>query len=105
MFTMGGLTFLQPGDTLLAEQHLKLTAADVLFISPTEHNMRVDHSALLINAIEPAFIFPQHFDTYVPTEENSYWTVGYPDELKAALSAEMQKRFHKLEQGQVFVIA
>ncbi len=38
------------------------------------------------------------------TEASRYWTVGYPDELKAALPRRMQDRFHKLAQGEVYAI-
>ena len=51
-----------------------------------------------------ATIYTQHFGTYRSTDQNSFWTVGYPDELRAALSPEMQGRFHKLDQGVIFRI-
>ena len=59
LFTIGGKKFLQPGDTVLLQEHLNLTNVDVLFVSPTVHNMYIDRSAILINAIEPDYIFPQ----------------------------------------------
>jgi L-ascorbate 6-phosphate lactonase len=99
-----GKRILHPGDSVLTEQHLGLKNIDVLFVSPTVHNMYVDRSMILINRLEPAYIFPQHFGTYIQTEENSFWTRGYPDELKLRLSRELQQRFHKLLQGQMFVI-
>ena len=104
LFTLGGARFLQPGDTVLLHQHLELSGVDVLFCSPTDHNMHVARSAILINALEPAHVFPQHFGTYVETDANRYWTKGYPDELKAVLPRPMQERFHKLAQGEVYVI-
>lgn len=104
LITFGGKTFLQPGDTVLLHDHLELTDVDVLFVSPTVHNMYLDRSAILINTLEPAYIFPQHFDTYTQTNENRFWTKGYPDELQAALPKPMQARFHKLAQGEVFVV-
>ena len=76
----------------------------VLFVSPTLHNMHLAASKTLIDTIAPDHIFPQHFGTYEPNEQNSYWTVGYPDELKASLSTELQDSFHKLEPGRVFTI-
>jgi len=33
-----------------------------------------------------------------------YRTKGYPDELETVLPRPMQERFHKLDQGEVFVI-
>jgi hypothetical protein len=89
---------------VLLHQHLELSGVDVLFVSPTDHNMHVERSALLVNALEPEHIFPQHFGTYVETDANRYWTKGYPDELKTVLPRRMQERFHKLAQGQVYVI-
>jgi L-ascorbate metabolism protein UlaG (beta-lactamase superfamily) len=103
--TLGGLTFLQPGDTLLLDEHMDHAGVDVLFVSPTEHNMLVDHAAMLINALQPRFVFPQHFDTYVPDEQNSFWTIGYPDELRAALPPPLRERYHRLTQGEAFALA
>ncbi len=99
-----GMRFLQPGDSVLLEEHLGLQNIDVLFVSPTVHNMYIDRSMILINRLEPAFIFPQHFGTYRSTEENAFWTRGYPDELKARLSRQLQQRYHKLRQGEQFLV-
>ena len=89
---------------MLTEEHLGLKRIDVLFVSPTVHNMYVDRSMILINKLEPAYIFPQHFGTYAQTDENEFWTRGYPDELKLRLSGELQKRYHKLRIGGMFTI-
>ncbi len=99
-----GKRFLHPGDSVLTEQHLGLKNIDVLFISPTVHNMYIDRSMILINRLEPAYIFPQHFGTFVVKDDNAFWTRGYPDELKLRLSAALQKRYHKLAQGEMFLI-
>jgi L-ascorbate metabolism protein UlaG (beta-lactamase superfamily) len=104
VFEMGGKRLLQPGDSVLTEQHLGLKGIDVLFVSPTVHNMYIDRSQMLINRLEPAYIFPQHHGTYQQTDENSFWTRGYPDELRLRLSGELQKRYHKLRQGRKFVL-
>jgi hypothetical protein len=66
--------------------------------------MRVQRSAILINALEPGHILPQHFGTYLETDANRYWTKGYPDELEAMLPRQMRERFHKLAQGEVYVV-
>jgi L-ascorbate metabolism protein UlaG (beta-lactamase superfamily) len=106
LLTVGGRTLFQPGDTVLLQDHLEdLGGVGVLFVSPTLHNMHIAASRTLIETIRPEFVFPQHFGTYRPTDQNSYWTIGYPDELRAALSPEMQQRFHKLDQGAIFRIA
>ena len=104
VLTIQGKRFLHPGDSVLTEEHLSLNQIDVLFISPTVHNMFTDRSMILINHLEPEYIFPQHFDTYRQTPDNMFWTKGYPDELKLKLSKSLQKRYHKLSQGEMFVI-
>ncbi len=105
LLTISGKTLFQPGDSVLTQKHLDLEDVDVLFVSPTSHNMAVRPASMLIEALRPRWIFPQHFDTYKKTPENDFWTVGHPDELRAALEADLQKRYHKLRQGEVFTIA
>jgi hypothetical protein len=83
---------------------MMLKGLDVLFVSPTDHNMRVGPASILIDALKPRWIFPQHFDTYAVTGQNAFWTVGYPDELRDALPDALRKRYHKLKQGEVFAI-
>lgn len=97
-------TILQPGDSVLLQDQLALKGVDAMFVSPTDHNMHIGPASLLINTLAPSHVFPQHFGTYVQTPDNEFWTRGYPDELKAALPPEMQKRYHKLRQGEVFVL-
>ena len=104
IFTVGQLKFFHPGDSVLTEEHLGLKGIDVLFVSPTVHNMYIDRSMILINRLQPAHIFPQHFGTYVETDDNSFWTHGYPDELRLRLSRDLQQRYHKLRQGEMFTI-
>ena len=104
LLTVGGKRILQPGDTVLLQQHLELEPVQVLFVSPTVHNTYIDRSVILINHLEPEYVFPQHFGTYREAEDNLFWTRGYPDELKSALPPKLRPRFHKLHQGQVFEI-
>lgn len=101
LLTLAGKRLLQPGDTVLLEEHLELDGVDVLFVSPTEHNMQIDQAALFIETLKPACVLPQHFGTYEQTPENEFWTRGYPDELADALSAERRASYHKLQQGEV----
>jgi len=100
LIQLGNKTFLQPGDSVLLEDHLFLKHVDVLFFSPTEHNMHVDPSVILINELEPEYILPQHRDTYRVTPENRFWTTAYPNEVKLRLSKPLQDRFHMLKQGE-----
>ena len=102
--TLAGKRILQPGDSVLLQDHLECQDIHMLFVSPTEHNTHIEDSITLITTIDPDYIFPQHFGTYHQTEQNAYWTRGYPDELKAALPLSLQKRFYKLGQGEVFTI-
>lgn len=104
VFETGGKRFLEPGDSVLTEEHLSLRNIDVLFVSPTVHNMYVDRSTILINHLQPAYIFAQHFGTYKEIEEELFWRRGYPDELKLQLTPDLQRRYHKLAQGQMFEI-
>jgi len=99
-----GKRFLHPGDSVLTEEHLNLKNIDVLFVSPTVHNMYIDRAMILINRLQPGYIFPQHFGTYQEVEAQAFWRHGYPDELKMRLSQDLQKRYHRLQQGQIYEI-
>jgi L-ascorbate metabolism protein UlaG (beta-lactamase superfamily) len=99
VITMGGKRFLQMGDSVLLEDQLFLKDIDVLFFSPTEHNTYIERSVILINTLEPEYIFPQHRDTFKVTAENRFWTNAYPYEVKIRLSKSLQERYHILEMG------
>ncbi|TFG95135.1 MAG: MBL fold metallo-hydrolase [Calditrichales bacterium] len=100
LITLGGKRLLQMGDTVLLEDHQYLKSVDVLFFSPTEHNTHIDPSVILINELNPQYIFPQHRETFRVTPENRYWTSAYPYEVKMRLSKETQKNYHILKMGQ-----
>lgn len=104
LIMLGGKRFLQPGDSVLLEDHLFLDHVDVLFFSPTEHNMHIDRSVILINELEPDYILPQHRDTFKVTPENRYWTSAYPYEIKLLLSKPLQERYHILDMGEKLII-
>lgn len=72
LITIDGKRFLQPGDTYLLEDHLFLDSVDVLFFSPTEHNMYIDRSVILINTLNPDYIFSQHHSTVVVNESTRF---------------------------------
>jgi L-ascorbate metabolism protein UlaG (beta-lactamase superfamily) len=99
VITMGGKRFLQMGDSVLLEDQLFLENIDVLFFSPTEHNTYIERSVILINTLEPEYIFPQHRDTFKVTPENRFWTNAYPYEVKLRLSKSLQDRYYILEMG------
>jgi L-ascorbate 6-phosphate lactonase len=104
LLTINGKTFLQPGDTYLLEDHLFIKKVNVLFFSPTEHNMYIDPSVILINTLDPDYIFPQHHSTIAVNEANRFWAKGYPDEVKIRLSQSLKDRYHILKPGDKMVI-
>ena len=104
LLTISGKTYLQPGDTYLLEDHLFIKKVNVLFFSPTEHNMYIDPSVILINTLDPDYIFPQHHSTIAVNENNRFWAKGYPDEVKIRLSQSLQSRYHILKPGDKMVI-
>lgn len=104
LLTINGTTFLQPGDTYLLEDHLFLKKVNVLFFSPTEHNMYIDPSVILINTLNPDYIFPQHHSTIAVNEENRFWAKGYPDEVKIRLTQSLKDKYHILKPGGKFEI-
>jgi L-ascorbate 6-phosphate lactonase len=97
-----GMRLYQPGDTVLLDDHLELKDIDVLFVSPTTHNMHIDDSVQLVQALGPSHVFAQHFGTYVESEPNSFWTRGYPEQLGAALPEDMRLRYTIPEMGRVY---
>ena len=104
VMTIGGKTFLQPGDSYLLEDHLFLKKVNVLFFSPTEHNMYIDRSVFLINALDPDYIFPQHHSTIAVDEGNRFWAKGYPEEVKIRLSQPLKTKYHILKPGEKRII-
>ncbi len=99
LITLDGTTFLQPGDSVLLEDHLFLEHVDVLFFSPTEHNMYIDRSVLLINTLDPDYILPQHHGSMEYDEPNRFWAKGYPAEVRLRLSEPLRDRYHIVEPG------
>ena len=80
-FSFGGLTFYQPGDTVLLEEHLEMRGVDVLFLSPTEHNTWIENSLRMVRAIQPGKVIFQHHSTYHEAPDNLFWTHGYVQEV------------------------
>jgi len=91
-FTLAGLRFYQPGDTLLLEEHLGMLGTDVLFVSPTEHNMGVENAVRLIRMLKPGKVILQHHSTYREQPDNLFWSHGYVQELLHALSPNERAR-------------
>ena len=99
LIEIGGKTFLQPGDSYLLEDHLFLKNVDVLFFSPTEHNMYIDRSVILINTLNPDYILPQHHSTIIVDEQSRFWAKGYPEEVKIRLSQDLKQKYHIMKEG------
>ena len=100
-----GFSLYQPGDTVLLEEHFDMKGLDLAFFSPTEHNMHIENSALYLSLLDPGACIPQHYDSYAVTDENAFWTKGFPDEVYAILPEELKKRFIKPEgQGRVITL-
>ena len=99
-----GITLFHPGDSVLLEEHFYLPNVDILMISPTEHNTNIDQSLILIEQLDPKFIFPQHRDTYVEDDSNYFWTHANDKELYEALDEKFKKRWYSLKQGEFFTI-
>jgi hypothetical protein len=59
---------------------------------------------ILINELKPDYILPQHRGTFEVTEQNRYWTTGYPYEVKLRLSKQLQKNYYVLEMGEKIII-
>ena len=66
--------------------------------------MYIDRSLILINALDPDYIFPQHHSTIAINEENRFWAKGYPDEVKIRLSKSIKDRYHILKPGDRMII-
>lgn len=104
VLTIGGKTFLQPGDSYLLEDHLFLKKVNVLFFSPTEHNMYIDRSVILINTLDPDYVFPQHHSTIAYDDSNRFWAKGYPDEVRILLSQRLKDKYHIFKPGEKMTI-
>jgi len=91
-FQFAGQWFYEPGDTVLLEEHFQMPPVDVLFVSPTEHNMGVENALRFIRLIRPGKIILQHHSTYREEPDNLFWTHGFLQELLAALTEEELKK-------------
>lgn len=99
-----GKRILQPGDTVLLQEHLETVGIDVLFVSPTEHNTHIEGSIAMIESIRPLKIFAQHFNTYRIDGENAFWTKGYPEMLYDRLPIRYRERFTIPKPEEVFSV-
>ena len=102
LVTAGKWKLFHPGDSVLLEEHFELPELDILMVSPTEHNMHVRQSKVLIEKTNPRYIFPQHRDTYGITDSNYFWTRACDNELYEALEDTYKQKFHTLKQGERF---
>lgn len=96
-----GFRIYQPGDTVLLHEHFEMPSPDLAFFSPTEHNMHITNSLRFLGLLHPRFILPQHYDSYTVTEDNAFWTRGFPDEVYVALPPDLRRGYRKPKQGEV----
>ena len=68
------------------------------------HYLNIITSVILINELEPEYIFPQHRDTFHVTVQNRYWTTAYTYEVKFRLSEQLQKNYYVMEMGEKIII-
>ena len=61
--------------------------------------MYIEPSVILINSLDPDYIFPQHHSTVAIDTENRFWAKGYPDEVKIRLSQSLKDRYYILMPG------
>jgi L-ascorbate metabolism protein UlaG (beta-lactamase superfamily) len=101
---LGGKTVMQPGDSVLLEDHLRVKHVNALLFSPTEHNWLIDDSVTAIQTLEPDVILPQHRDTYPATERDAFWAKGYPYEVKSRLPSELRKRYRVVAMGEMVLV-
>lgn len=104
VMNFGGFSIMQPGDTVLLQEHLEMSDIDILFVSPTEHNTHLEGSKNMIESIRPKYILAQHFGTYTVNDKNYFWTRGFPDELCELLPESLQKGFYKPVQGETILL-
>ena len=104
LLTIGTKRLFHPGDTVLLQEHLTIKDIDLLFVSATEHNTHIEGSVTLIESIKPSKIIAQHFGTYPVTEKNAFWTTGYEEDLKKALTVEYRQRYTIPKPGEIYRI-
>jgi L-ascorbate 6-phosphate lactonase len=97
LIDLGGRRVFHPGDSILQQRQLALQGVDVLLVSVSEHNTWIENSARLIEALRPRLALPMHYDTYT---KQIFWTLGFPEEVRARLSPELRERFRPVRQGE-----
>jgi hypothetical protein len=98
--------FVMPESCLAKAHELKIPESRIVVAKPRVplHNMYIDPSVILINTLNPDFIFPQHHSTIAVNDSNRFWAKGYPDEVKIRLSQSLKDKYHILKPGDQFVI-
>lgn len=100
-----GVRIVQPGDSVLLQEHLDIPPVDVLFVSTTEHTMGARQAQRWVEAVEPKHIFAQHFGTYAANAENAFWTKGNEQALGKALPPALRRRYTVPEYMRVYTPA
>ncbi len=95
-----GLTLWHPDDTDLLEEHLEVTAIDVLLLPIAPHVLATEGAARLANSTGARYIIPCHYGTYV---SDVYWCTGDPEAVAAGIE-EAEARVHMLAIGEKLVV-
>ncbi len=96
----GGLTIWHAGDSELMDEHLKVTDVDVLLLPIAPHVFGTEGAIRLANTTRARHIIPCHYGTY---DADLYWCTGDPAAVGAGVE-DAERRFHRLDIGEKFVI-
>jgi acetyl esterase/lipase/L-ascorbate metabolism protein UlaG (beta-lactamase superfamily) len=97
VFKLAGKTFLQPGESMLTDEHLGLQGIDAVFVSPTVYATHLERSAILVERLKPTHIFAQQTDMV------SLGAVSAAM-LQSNLPEAFRAQVHPLERGAGFVV-
>jgi L-ascorbate metabolism protein UlaG (beta-lactamase superfamily) len=97
VFTVAGKTMMQPGESMLTDEHLGLTGIDAVFVSPTTSAMHIDNASILVERLKPGHIFVQQTDmASLGAVSAGILQAGLPDAYRAGV--------HPLARGAGFVV-
>ncbi len=97
VFKLAGKTFLQPGESMLTDEHLGLQGIDAVFVSPTVYATHLERSAILVERLKPTHIFAQQTDM---VSQGAVSVAILQSNLPEAFRAQV----HPLERGTGFVV-
>jgi len=96
----GGHCVFHPGDSVLLDDHYRLEDIDVLLLPICTHSHTL---RALPDILSPRVVIPMHYGTFEITDANRHWTLGNPDEIRAAIAH--PERLVVLGQGEAFRVS